>query len=174
MARTHAALLRGINVGGNKKVDMAGLRALLEELGYTDVKTLLNSGNAVFGATSEPDRSAIEDAIRARYGFPVAVILRDAAALQQVVAADPFAGTATDPSRYFVTFLDPPLATTTLPIDPASYEPELLHVTATELYSWLPTGIGDSKLMKAIDKLKLTSDATTRNWNTLLKIHALL
>ena len=72
------ALLRGINVGGNKKVPMARLRALLEGLGYTEVATLLQSGNAVFTAKEKPEavRRALEAALKADFCFPVEVVLR--------------------------------------------------------------------------------------------------
>jgi uncharacterized protein (DUF1697 family) len=171
----HVVLLRGINVGGNKRVDMAGLRTLMEELGYADVKTLLNSGNVVFAADgSKPDASTIAKAIKARYGFDVAVVLRSAADLKKVVAANPFEQVATDGSRYFVSFLDQALPAGALSgIDPAAYEPELLHAAKRELYTWLPAGIIDSLLMKQLTDKKLGVTATARNWNTVTKLAVL-
>jgi uncharacterized protein (DUF1697 family) len=170
----HVALLRGINVGGNKKVDMTGLRALLAELGYADAKTLLNSGNVVFEAAAKPTAGEIEKAIKATYGFDVAVILRGAAELAKVAAADPFGKVATEGSRYFVGFLDKPLAAGALAgLDPAAYEPELLHVAKREVYTWLPSGLIDSPLMKELADKKPGVAATWRNWNTVTKLLAL-
>ncbi|MEP7054859.1 MAG: DUF1697 domain-containing protein [Actinomycetota bacterium] len=170
----HIALLRGINVGGNKNVDMAGLRALMTELGYGDVKTLLNSGNVVFAADSKPAATKIEKAITAAYGFDVTVILRTAAELKKLVDADPFGPTATVGSRFFVGFLGlAPAAGVLARIDQAAYEPELLHVGKREIYTWLPDGLIDSPLMKELTDKKLGVAATWRNWNTVTKLLAL-
>jgi uncharacterized protein (DUF1697 family) len=167
-------LIRGINVGGNKKVDMAGLRAMLVGLGYADAKTLLNSGNVVFEAAKKPTAASIEKAIKATFGFDVAIILRTAAEFAKVAAADPFGKVATEGSRYFVGFLDKPLAAGALAgLDLAAYEPELLHVAKREVYTWLPSGLIDSPLMKELTDKKLGVTATWRNWNTVTKLLAL-
>src|SRR5690349_21027558 len=94
------ALLRGINVGGNKQVAMATLRGLFEDgLGFTDVKTYVNSGNVVFSGRKATARR-IERAIEAEFGFDVAVVLRTRDELAAVVEENPFAGVADNPSRY--------------------------------------------------------------------------
>jgi uncharacterized protein (DUF1697 family) len=172
---THVALLRGINVGGNKKVDMSGLRTLMEDLGYADVKTLLNSGNVVFSAAAKPKADAIGAAIKAKYGFDVTVVLRSAAELNRLVHANPFADVATDGSRQFVSFLEKPLAAGALArLDPAAYEPELFRATKREIYIWLPNGLIDSPLMKDLSDNKLGVASTVRNWNTVTKLAALI
>lgn len=174
MSKSHVALLRGINVGGNKKVDMAGLRALLSEFGYADVRTLLNSGNAVFIADTEPAAAPIERAILARFGFEVAVVLRTGAEIAGIIAHNPFADMAKDGSRYFVSFLARPLPSGALAdLDAAAYQPELVHVTKSEIYCWLPAGLTDSPLMKQFTEKKLGVPATARNWNTVTKLAAL-
>src|SRR5262245_49505594 len=98
------ALLRGINVGGNKLVDMARLRGLMTDLGYTDVRTYLQSGNAVFSC--DPGAAAgvgpaIEDAIEGEFGFDCRVITRTAPELDQAMAADPLLHLLGDPARHF-------------------------------------------------------------------------
>lgn len=171
----HVALLRGINVGGNKKVDMAGLRVLMEQLGFDGVKTVLNSGNVMFAADTTPYPDRIEKAIKAKYGFDVAVVLRSADDLQQVVDDSPFEQIATDRSRYFVSFLDRPLPAGALAgLDISAYEPELLHAGKREIYTWLPGGLADSKLMKELTDKRLGVTATARNWNTVTKLLALV
>src|SRR5215475_8984510 len=92
----YIAFLRGINVGGNVKVPMAGLRAMLADLGYTNVATLLQSGNAVFDATGKPATvgKAIEDRIRADLALDVKVLIRTPAELRAAVENDPFDGVA--------------------------------------------------------------------------------
>jgi uncharacterized protein (DUF1697 family) len=86
------ALLRGINVGGHKAVPMDGLRSLCAELGWRDVRTYIQSGNLVFHADAGPAEleSALEAAIRRRFGFPVTVLVRDAADWARYVARNPF------------------------------------------------------------------------------------
>ena len=103
-------LLRGINVGGHKRMKMAELRELLQEAGFTDVRTLLQSGNVVAGSElgEQAATAAVEEAIRDRLGFDVEVVVRTGAELEAIVAADPFGDEATDPKRYVVLFLTRP------------------------------------------------------------------
>lgn len=175
MSNSHVALLRGINVGGNKKVDMAGLRELMAALGYADVRTLLNSGNVVFRSPAAPREAAIEKAIKDRYGFDVAVVLRTGAEIARVVATNPFEAEANDGSRYFVSFLATQMpAGALIDLDAAAYAPELLHMSKTEIYTWLPAGLTDSPLMKRLTEKKLGVSVTARNWNTVVKLSALV
>ena len=170
----HVALLRGINLGSKRRVAMADLRALLEGLGYDDVRTHLQSGNAVFRA---PTRSAaavekaVSSAIRAELGLEVAVLTRTAAQLAAVVEADPFARVAKDPARYLVTFLEKkPPASWLASIDPETYAPEQAAVVGKEVYLWLPAGVHNSKLAGAVTDKKLGGSATSRNWNVVRKL----
>src|SRR5262245_56758123 len=104
----YVALLRGSNVGKAKRVAMASLRAAMEGLGYSDVRTLLNSGNVVFSAPRKDARTvaaSIEKAIVARFGFTAAVVVVTAKELEKIVAADPLSKVAKDPSRYLVAFV---------------------------------------------------------------------
>src|SRR3954451_6843662 len=106
---------------------MARLREVLAEAGYTDAATHLQSGNVVLrsGDPAAKVGEAIERAIEAEWGFDVPVILRTRAQLAEVVAADPFAGVADDPSRYVVMFMARrPPAGALRSIDTAEYEPE--------------------------------------------------
>lgn len=108
--RTHVALFRGINVGRAKRVAMADLRALFSDLGYQDVQTVLQSGNVVFTADSlAPDAAdAVEAALDRRTGVSARVLLKSAAELRAVAAANPLLDIATDPARLLVTFLAEP------------------------------------------------------------------
>ena len=92
------ALLRGINVGGNKRVEMARLRALMEDLGYSDVRTYVNSGNVVFSGPRRSERH-LETAIAKTFGFEVPVVLRSRDELADVVAANPLRDVANDPGE---------------------------------------------------------------------------
>jgi uncharacterized protein (DUF1697 family) len=108
MAR-YIALLRGINVGGNKKVPMAQLRALVEGLGFTDVETLLQSGNVVFTSKAKKKpallEKQLEQAIEAEFGFDVSVLVRTRDELAAAIEANPLEGAEAAPSKFLVTFL---------------------------------------------------------------------
>ncbi len=177
---TYAALLRGINVGGNNKVPMAELRSVLTGLGYENVRTLLQSGNAVFAAPDhrDPGRLAaeLERALAEWFGFPIAVVVRTAEELRTAVDANPFPDPAADPAKHTVTFLagraDPEQLDA---VDPALYAPDEYRLAdgGRELYAYFPNGQGRSKLAPLLDKRKLGVEATTRNWNTVTKLLAL-
>ncbi|HXK13823.1 MAG TPA: DUF1697 domain-containing protein [Gaiellaceae bacterium] len=165
MAR-QIALLRGINVGGNKRLEMARLRRLLEELGYEDVRTYVNSGNAVF---SGPRRSEqhLEAALAKTFGFDVPVVLRSRAELADVVKANPLRGVVTDPAKYLVLFCADKASTD---LAPADFAPETFEVRGREIYLWAPGGIGNSPLAKALANKSVGGKSTARNWRTVEKL----
>jgi uncharacterized protein (DUF1697 family) len=168
MAR-QIALLRGINVGPSNRVAMARLREVFTELGATDVKTYVNSGNVVFGG---PKASAakLEKAIAAAFGFPIPVVVRTRDELADVVAANPLAEVATNTSRYLVSFsgdgaIDPERAEG---VEPG--EGEQFAIRGSELYLWLPGGVQKSKLVRALTDKRLGVTLTARNWRTVEKL----
>jgi uncharacterized protein (DUF1697 family) len=172
----HVALIRGINVGRAKRVAMADLRALVEDLGYRDVRTLLNSGNVVFSAPTSARKSSagrIEKAITARLGISARVTVLTAAELDAVVAGNPLGEVATDPSRLLVTILiDPAHRKHLLPLQRQDWAPEVLAVGTRVAYLWCPPGMLESRLVTAVNRV-LGDGATTRNWATLTKLRAL-
>ncbi|MCP2257568.1 Uncharacterized conserved protein, DUF1697 family [Streptoalloteichus tenebrarius] len=168
------ALLRGINVGGRQKVAMADLRAVLAGLGHTEVRTHLQSGNAVFTAPDRPTdevATEIERAIHRELDLTVKVMVRTAEELRAVVEGNPLE--VGDPARFLVSFLDrapdPALLDT---LDPAAYAPEQVRLGARELYLSLPDGIHRARLPQVLDRL-LKAPATARNWNTVTKLLAM-
>ena len=171
---TYVVLLRGINLGSKRRVAMADLRDLLEGLGYDDVRTHLQSGNAVLRAPTRSAatvESAVSAAIESGLGLDVKVAARTAAQMRAVVAADPFAGVATDPARYLVTFLaKKPPAGWLGSLDPESYAPEQAAVVGRQLYLWLPKGVHDSRLARTVTDKKLGGSATSRNWNVVTRL----
>jgi uncharacterized protein (DUF1697 family) len=168
----HVALLRGINLASKRRVAMADLRAWLTELGYEDVRTLLQSGNVVFRTSKRPAtvRKEMEAALAEGAGFHVDCVLRTAAELRAVVDANPLGDVAGDPSRYLVSFLDVPGRWP--PVDPAEFEPERVYLAEREAYFWVPGGIQKSKLLAAFPARK-GEVATVRNWNTVTKLLAI-
>ena len=159
-------LLRGINVGRAKRIAMADLRTLLADAGYTAVRTVLNSGNAVVTGPDDPpaeQAARIEAAIAERTGLDVRTLVLSAADLAGIVAAHPFADVADDGSRMMAHVLAEPLGDD-LPM------PEHARAVGRVVYQWCPDGL----LAAPAVELPRGTLVTTRNWNTITKLAALL
>ncbi len=171
------ALLRGINVGKARRIAMADLRALLESLGYSQVKTLLNSGNAVFDGPEGPGvrhAQAIRDAVAKQLGVDTLVIVKSARDVAAIVAGNPLATVATDPSRLLVAVTDQ--AATLAGLDAIArtgWGAEEVRLGRHAAYLWCPEGILVSKAGAALLK-GLADRGTTRNWATIEKLHLML
>ena len=178
MAGTHVAFLRGINVGRAKRVAMADLRSIVEDLGYGDVRTLRSSGNVVFtarGAGAGAGASArIEEALSARCGVLARVTVVTAAELAAAAAGNPLLEVGTDHSRLFVAFLSRPADRTRLtPLAEQDWAPEALALGGRVAYLWCPLGVIASRLSEAVSHL-LGDAVTTRNWATVTKLLGLI
>jgi uncharacterized protein (DUF1697 family) len=161
-------LLRGVNVGGNRKVSMATLRSMIESLGHTDVTTYIQSGNVVFSSTGTVTPGDIERVIDHKLGLDVDVMLRTRADLKRIVKGNPFS--AVDLSTVHVAFLsDKPKPATVSALDGTRFEPDTFAVKGREVYLHLPNGMGRSKLPAHLDR-QLKIPATVRNWNTVQKL----
>jgi uncharacterized protein (DUF1697 family) len=174
---TYVALLRGINVGGNKMIAMADLRALLTRLGFTDVRTVLQSGNAVFRGPTEPSaklEARLEREVEKHLGVKADFHVRTAAEWRALVGANPFAKeAAADPSHLLVSCFKSPLEKANVTaLRAAITGPETLHADGRHLYMVFPEGVGRSKAAPLVDR-KLAAQGTARNWNTVLKLCAL-
>ena len=177
MKDSFVALIRGINVGRANRVAMADLRALLVDLGYRDVRTLLNSGNAAFSA---PGKNAagvaacIQGALGTRLGVDARVVAVTAPDLLAVVAENPLAAVADDPARLLVAFLaDPADRLRLLPLAQRDWAPEAMAVGARVAYLWCPTGVAASPVWRAVGQA-LGDAVTARNWATALKLVTLV
>lgn len=176
----HVALLRGINVGRAKRIAMADLRALVEGLGYGEVRTLLNSGNVVFtaprGGAAAAAARRIEEAIAEQLGVTSRVTVLGAGELDALVTGNPLLpllGVAGDPTRLMVAVLnDPSHGARLAPLAAQEWAPDVLAVGERVAYMWCPGGILDSRLAEAVGRA-LRDGVTTRNWATMLKLHAL-
>ncbi|HEY1753138.1 MAG TPA: DUF1697 domain-containing protein [Caulobacteraceae bacterium] len=173
----HVALLRAVNVGG-RKATSADLRALMAELGVEDGRTLLQSGNLVFrsedgGAALE---ARIETAFAARFGFASDVLVRDAGQWRAIAAANPLGEMAErDPAHLVVMPLkDKPAAAGLKALREWIPGRETVEAVGRELYLAYPDGIGESKLTIAVIERRLGVRGTGRNWNTVLKLAAML
>ena len=172
---THIALFRGINVGKAKRIAMAELKALFEDLGYTDVRTLLNSGNVVFDAgrgTPASHAKRIATAVEDRIGVSTNTLVLPARTLEAAIVGNPFGECADDPSRLLVGFY--------LDDDRAPFEAlatthpgETFAVGADACYVWCPDGILDSPVAAALGGAQFRDRVTARNWATVLKLQAM-
>ena len=171
------ALLRGVNVGKANRVPMAAFRSLLEAEGFSEVATVLNSGNAVFRSTG---RSAAAHARAIRVGLErelrvqVLVVVKSAAEYLAAVSQSPFAVPQEHHSRFLLAFANATAGTQGLsPLSPRLEPPERFEIGAHAAYLYCARGILESKLGSAVLG-DAGREVTTRNWATVLKIRALL
>jgi uncharacterized protein (DUF1697 family) len=173
----YVALLRGINVGKAKRIAMADLRNLFVTIGYTQVATLLNSGNVVFSASSETPTSMgtrIEGAVEAELGVSAKALVKTADEVAKAVAENPFGKDDRNASRLLVLFTQKAASLKKLvSIEAKSWAPEEISVGKHAAYMWFPDGIIDSEIAKAVGR-EMGDLATTRNWATVQKLNALL
>ncbi len=174
----YVVLLRGINVGKAKRVPMAELRELLGELGYTAVKTHLNSGNAIVtgpDAGTDEQAARIGTAIAERFGFEVRCVVLSGPELHAVLDAHPLADVATDGSRMMALFLsadpDPALLTEH---DLVALDPDRARLGPRVIYQWCPDGVLKAPPVAAFAEKHLGVVVTGRNWNTATKLADLL
>jgi uncharacterized protein (DUF1697 family) len=173
---THIALLRGINVGKAKRIAMADLREIFVGLGYENVRTLLNSGNVIFDASRKitPAKTKeIRETVLAKTAVMSEVIVISAPDLATVIAENPLASIADDPSRYLVAF---PASSADLAkaeaIAQKDWSPDRLVLGSKAAYIWCANGVLESKAAKAFGRL-LGDAVTMRNWGTVLKLREL-
>jgi uncharacterized protein (DUF1697 family) len=167
------ALLRGINVGSHNRIAMTDLRELLASLGYSDARTLVQSGNIVLTATlsSEQLGLELEREIAGKLGVETPVIVRTREELGAVVALDPLGDIADEHKLYQVSFLsaepDPQALVNIAEVDVA---PERFVHAGREIYAWHPDGIHSSQLARLLTDKRLGVTATARNWKTTTKL----
>jgi uncharacterized protein (DUF1697 family) len=177
MAGRHVALLRGINVGTAKRVAMADLRAIVEGLGYHDVRTLLNSGNVGFFAPAKVrgrPGPRIEQALVDQLGVSARVTVLTAGEVNAAIAENPLAKVTTDPSRLLVAVLRDPADRPRLePLVKQDWGPDVLALGTRVAYLGCARGILESRLLEVVSRA-LGDGVTTRNWGTILKLGGLL
>lgn len=164
-----AVLLRGINLGPNRRIAMPALRELLAGAGFEDVQTYVQSGNVVLCTELAPDEleRRCEQLISTEFGLDVDAVARTRDELAEVVERNPFADLATDPKRYQVSFLSDELEPERVEsLAAAAVEPERFVAVGRELYAWHPGGVARSKLWAKLAGAGLGVKATARNWTT--------
>jgi uncharacterized protein (DUF1697 family) len=167
----YIAMLRGINVTGYKIIKMEALRASFAALGFSNVKSYVQSGNVIFEAPSDSAASLpkkIEEKILRDFGHSVPVFLRTPKEMAETVKRNPFLKTpAIDVSRLYVTFLAETAPKTAAGLlQPLAAGSEQIRVIGREIYLYCPLGYGQSKISNTAIEKKLSIGATTRNWKT--------
>jgi uncharacterized protein (DUF1697 family) len=166
-------LLRGVNLAGRNRVSMPALREALEDAGFTDVATYVQSGNVVLTSRKAAKRvgTDVERLLKKRFDLDVRVVVRTRAELAAVVDRDPFAKIATDPKRYQVTFLESQLgADVVRKLEVVATDSERVKHVGREVYAWHPDGVGRSKLAVLLAGKGLGVTATARNWKTVTQL----
>lgn len=170
---TYIALLRGINVGTAKRVAMADLRDIVEDLGHDDVRTVLNSGNVVFeGKATATTRiaDALEKALIKQLRVASKVVVVTATDLSAIVKENPLTRISKDPSRAFVGFSGSAATLKKVAaVAREDWKPEALVVGKRAAYLWCPDGVIKSPMSKAMAKAA-GDGITTRNLSTVAKI----
>lgn len=182
----YIALLRGINVGGNTMIKMTELKAVFEECGFENVVTYINSGNIACDLLRKPARSkgtrevesaiaeTIEQAIEKNFDKQIPVMIREQAAIADIIANNPFAGKFESHKEMHVLFLREEMPVEKLEqLLAAAPEGERYAVIGRELYCHLPKGVIDSLLGKSFIEKKLKLAVTGRNWRTTEKLATL-
>ncbi len=171
----HAALLRGINVGGKNMLPMKDLAEMFVKAGCRDVVTYIQSGNVVFSAPAVVLKKlpqTISLAIAERFGHRVPVVIRSRDDLAVVVRNNPFLTDCEPDKTHFVVFLaDAPSAEAIAKLDPQRSPPDRFVVTGREIYLHLLNHAAKTKLTNAWMDSKLSTVSTARNWATVLKLH---
>ena len=172
MARL-VVLLRGINIGSRNRISMPELREALEDAGYDDVRTYLQSGNVVLTSTAGAKNVArdCERLIADRFGLRIAVVARTHTEIARVVERNPLVRVAKDPKRYQVSFLETkPSAKIVRELEEVAADREEVVSIGREIYAWHPGGVARSKLWARLAGKDLGVTATARNWTTVTKL----
>ena len=173
--QTYLALLRGINVGGHKKVPMAELKKLLADQGFSNVITILNSGNVIFDGEAEDEaklEARMASFIEEKFGFPVPVLIRTREEIEKIIESDPFMGIeVTKDIRLYVSFLkDKTDVKLDLPWSTEDGSYKILDVESRTIISVLDVSVtGTPQGMEMLEKL-FGKGITTRNMKTLYRI----
>lgn len=170
--KSFIALLRGINVSGQKMIKMSDLKIHLQESGFTSIQTYIQSGNIIF-RSDETDTNIIESLIKEKilqkYGFEVPTLVKTPEELIKVINDNPFRNK--DLESVYVTFLSQePSEINIFQIKTFNYSPEELVISAKNIYLHCPDGYGKAKMNNNFIENKLKVPATTRNWKTVNKL----
>lgn len=168
------AFLRAVNMAGHNSMRTTELSEMLAETGFPDAKIFIQSGNVVLRSNNTPSRLAmtLHEAIMKKFGYDIAVIVRDMTELEGLKKRNPYLEEELfDPAKMAVLFLDKSPETEFLNrIKEINYPPDKFNVDSDEIFLFCPTGFGRSKLNTNFFEKKLGVKATARNWKTILSL----
>ncbi len=169
--RTYLAMLRGINVSGQKMIKMEALRAMFTAAGFVDTKTYIQSGNVIFGSNDSESTdlaSQISGLILQHFSFEVPVLVLTKTELSTIVNNNPYFTSLTEDTKplHIVFLSDIPDAANVAKIEASKYLPDVFTLIGKVVYLKCPNGYGNTKLHNSFLENKLKVTATTRNWKT--------
>ncbi len=171
------ALLRGINVSGQKKIKMSELQLLFEDMGFGEVETYIQSGNVIFCSNEkfiEKIEAEISSGIKNKFGFDVKVVVMKSKEIEYVFKNNPFIKRKKDADKLCVTFLSKtPSDENIEKMHAIDYSPEEYVIDRRYIYLFLPNGFGKAKLNNNFFENKLKVFGTARNWKTIRKLSEL-
>lgn len=171
--KTYIVLLRGINVSGQKKIKMADLKKFLEDIGFKNVRTYIQSGNIIFEykKTSQTDlANKIKNEIQKQYSFEVPTLVLTSDCIKNILDNSPWGKDKNTDQMYFTLLGKQTLSENIIKIKKENYLPDKFLIDGKVIYLYLPNGYGKTKLNNNFFEKRLKVQATTRNWNTLKKI----
>lgn len=174
-AIAYLAFLRGINVGGHRKIKMKDLQLSLAKMGFDEVKTYIQSGNIVFKA-AEDKADTLSKEIEARivkdFGFEVKVIIKNRAQLKEIISNNPYLpDDSANISKCYLTLLtEVPKKEQAEVLNALKFPHDEFHLMDNIIYLYCTNGYGKTKLSNDFFEKKLKQAATTRNWKTMLKM----
>jgi uncharacterized protein (DUF1697 family) len=169
---TYISILRGINVGGAKKILMNDLKEIYEGLGFREVITYIQSGNVIFQSgdfiSNELAAETIRNAIFKKYGYEVPVLMRTVEEMQNTLKNNPFPKNKNNnPEKMHVTLLaELPEQQQLEKIRKYDYSPDRFEIIGKDVFLYCPNGYGTTKLSNSFFESRLKVSATTRNWKT--------
>lgn len=170
--RIYSALLQGVNVGKYKRIAMADFRRIIADLGGSEIKTIANSGNAIFHYCGDLDteslRTAIEQTVTDHIGIATPNILRSHEEIAAIIATNPYPDAVSDPKTLHVIFLKEEIPDVLVDID---FGEDHLTTVGRDIYLFAPHKLSGSTYdAKSLNK-RLGTHATARNWNTVINLH---
>lgn len=174
---TGIVLLRGINVGGHRKLPMAELRELIKSLGYSNVATYIQSGNLLVQCDEkkwQAINTSLKRAIHTQFGYDVPIVSRTLAEWESIIRYNPFINEQEDLTKLLVTILeDAPTPENIMDLEAYDFGADELKVVGSEVYMHCHHGAGKSKITNNILEKKLKITGTTRNWKSMIKLRDL-
>jgi uncharacterized protein (DUF1697 family) len=175
--KTYIALLKGINVSGQKTIKMADLKLLFEELNFKNVITYIQSGNVIFNSKinyAEKLQKLISNKIKEQYSFGVEVIIKTPSELEYVLNNNPFLKKKKEADKLYITFLQTqPTSENIEKLKIADFSPEEFVFENTYIFLFFPNGYGNAKMNNNFFEKKLKVPSTSRNWQTVNKLFEL-